>query len=272
MTTSGFSEHATESELAQYERDGFFFRASVFDEVELKPLRDGVDRVHRKIEQAANDADAPRLIDGRRYQNILGSSVQWEWREGSQEIRTMEPYHHLDGNLDEMIDDIRLWGPARALVKSDDISLFSDKLNFKRPGGAPFPWHQDNPYWAFLCNHLDQLVSVAIILDDSTPGNGCLWLIPGSHKHGALACFEDRGNVGRLYTDIDRHDLNEPLAIDLPAGSVVYFHGDIVHGSLGNRSEEERRLLLLTYQPAGKPRWQQESIRPVSGLTKIDER
>lgn len=266
MTANGFSERATQAELTQYDRDGYFARARVFDEPELKPLRDGVELIHRKIEQAADspDIEAPKLIDGKRYQDVLGSSVQWEWQNGSNEIRTMEPYHHLDANLDKMIDDIRLWGPARALVRSDEISLFSDKLNFKRPGGAPFPWHQDNPYWAFLCNHLDQLVSVAIILDDSTPENGCLWLIPGSHKHGALACFEDRGDVGRLYTDIERHDLNAPVPLDLPAGSTVYFNGDIVHGSQGNKTQEKRRLLLLTYQPAGLPRWQQNNVRPVS--------
>jgi len=267
MTIDGSGERATQRELEQYERDGYFARASVLSEIELKPLRDGVASIHRKIEQAANepDAAASRFFDGKQYQELLGSSVQWEWREDASEIRTMEPYHHLDPALAELIDDPRLWGPARALVKSEGISLFSDKLNFKRPGGAPFPWHQDNPYWAFQCDHLDQLVSVAIILDDATVENGCLWLIPGSHKHGALDCFQDRGVVGRLYTDVDRYDLREPQPIDLPAGSLVYFHGDIVHGSQGNKSAEERRLLLLTYQPADLPRWQREDVRPVSG-------
>lgn len=266
MTASESSERATQLEVEQYERDGFFARESVISEAELKPLRDGVETVHRKIEQAAGDPDveASRYFDGKQYQKVLGSSVQWEWRDGSSEIRTMEPYHHLDSALDELIDDPRLWGPARALIKSEGISLFSDKLNFKRPGGAPFPWHQDSPYWAFLCNHLDRLVSVGVILDDAMVENGCLWVIPGSHKHGALACFEDRGVVGRLYTDIDRYDLNEPKPLDLPAGSIVYFHGDIVHGSQGNKSQSKRRILLMTYQPAGLPRWQREDIRPVA--------
>lgn len=266
LVASESAERATQGELEQYERDGFFARSSVFSEVELKPLRDSVEVIHQKIEEAARepDVEAPRYFDGKSYQNLLGSSVQWEWRDDWKAIRTMEPYHHLDSALDEFIDDPRLWGPARAVVKSEGISLFSDKLNFKRPGGAPFPWHQDNPYWAFLCNHLDRLVSVAIILDDSSIENGCLWLIPGSHKYGALDCFEDRGVVGRLYTDIDRYELQEPQPMDLPAGSIVYFHGDIVHGSQGNRSQEKRRLLLLTYQPDGLPRWQREDIRPVA--------
>lgn len=267
MSASQWNERASEQELEQYERDGYFTRESVFTEDELKPARDAVENIHRQIEAGAlaPDAEAFRKIDGKRYQNILGSSVQWEWQDDSNEIRTMEPYHHLDPRMSEMIDDIRLWGPARGIIRSETISLFSDKLNFKRPHGAPFPWHQDNPYWAFLCKHLDQLVSVAINLDTSTIKNGCLWLIPGSHKHGALDCFEDRGTVGRLYTDIDRYDLNEPVPMALPAGSIVYFHGDIVHGSQGNKTEEKRRLLLLTYQPGDLPRWQREDVRPVAG-------
>ncbi|MBW2295279.1 MAG: hypothetical protein JRG94_23670, partial [Deltaproteobacteria bacterium] len=105
MTASEPSERATQLEVEQYERDGFFAREAVFSEAELKPLRDAVEAVHRKIEEAAGvpDVEAPRLFDGKQYQKILGSSVQWEWREDSSEIRTMEPYHHLDPALDELI-------------------------------------------------------------------------------------------------------------------------------------------------------------------------
>ncbi|MDP6981260.1 MAG: phytanoyl-CoA dioxygenase family protein [Myxococcota bacterium] len=258
---------ATEEELAQYERDGYFARTGVLSESELASYREAVDGIHDQIVRAAQDpnVEPARLIDGKRYQKLLGSSVQWEWREGAEEIRSMEPYHHLDSRLEALLEDIRLWGPSRAIVGSEEISLFSDKLNFKRPAGAPFPWHQDNPYWAFLCDHLDRLVSVGIILDDSTIENGCLWMIPGSHKHGALDCFEDRGVVGRLYTDIERYDeLADPVPMDLPAGSVVYFHGDIVHGSMSNRTDERRRMLVLTYQPDGLERWQQEDVHSVS--------
>ncbi len=260
------SDRATPAELARYEQDGYFVRESVFAATELEPLREAVDEVHRKVVKAAQEPEVGEVdwVDGRRYQRILDSSVQWEWSEESNEIRTMEPYHHLESRLDALTDDIRLWGPSRAIVRSEELSLFSDKLNFKRPRGAPFPWHQDSPYWAFLCKHLDQLVSVAVILDPSNVENGCLWMVPGSHRYGALDCFEDRGVVGRLYTDLARYDLNDPVSIEAPAGSVVFFHGDIVHGSQGNRSESARRVLLMTYQPAGHPRWQRSDIRPIA--------
>lgn len=257
---------ATQTELERYDEDGFFYREAAFGEAELAELRDAVEAVHVRIVEAARGVDAGpvRLIDGKSYQTLLGSSVQWEWRGEVAEIRSMEPYHQLDPRLDRLVDDPRVWGPTAAVVESREVSLFSDKLNFKRPEGAPFPWHQDSPYWAFGCEHLDRLVSVAITLDDSDDENGCLWMIPGSHKYGRLPCFEDRGLVGRLYTDLEGLDLAEPVPLAVPAGSLLYFHGDIVHGSRSNRSGASRRVLVETYQPAGLPRWQHAEVRDVA--------
>jgi hypothetical protein len=259
------SHHATEAELEQYQEEGFFLRERVFSNRELEPVREAVEGIHHSMVAEASRDDAPPVdrIDGKRYQELLGSTVKWEWREGVPEIRSMEPYHHLDPRLDTLIDDPRLWEPSCGPVGSDCVSLFSDKLNFKRPGGAPFPWHQDTPYWAFECNHLDQLVSVLIYLDDADRENGCLWFIPSSHKRGTLPVHQDRGKLGRLYTDVEGL-AGEPRAIEAPAGSVVWFHGDLVHGSQGNRSPLSRRALVPTYQPAGKPRWQHDDVREVS--------
>ena len=171
-------------------------------------------------------------MDDKRYQKVAGSLVKWEWRDGAAQVRSMEPYHHLDAQLDALTDDPRLWQPACPLVSATSLSLFSDKLNFKRPGGSPFPWHQDSPYWAFGCDHLNRLVSVLINLDDADVETGCLWMIPGSHRHGFLPTFQDRGVVGRLYTDLER-------------------------------------VPVLTYQPAGLPRWRHEDVRPIQRAASI---
>lgn len=256
---------ATAAEIDRYAKQGYFVRERAFSEAELEPLRDAVEDVHRRLVEAAARDDAPPIerIDGKRYQVVLGSTVKWEWQEGMAAIRSMEPYHHLDPRLDRLIDDARLWGPTRAIVGSEAVSLFSDKLNFKRPGGAPFPWHQDTPYWAYGCNHVDRLASVTFYLDDATRENGCQWVIPGSHREGPVPCFQDRGVLGRLYTDLDQVDFGDPLPLDLPAGSLVFFHGDVIHGSQTNRSAQSRRALVLTYQPADLPRWQRNDTRPI---------
>ncbi len=253
-------------ERAQYEERGYFVREAVFGEPELSVLRDAVEGVQAAVAAAAARDEGPiERIDDKRYQRLLGSLVKWEWDERSPAIRSMEPFAHLDRRLDALVDDPRLWQVARDLVGTPSVSLFTDKLNFKRPGGSPFPWHQDTPYWAFGCAHTDRLASVQLYLDPATGENGCLWVIPGSHRAGVLASQDDGSVLGRLYTDVERLAGVEPVALEAPAGSAVWFDGAIVHGSRGNKSEESRRAIILTYQPAGHPRWNRADVRQVAG-------
>ena len=258
---------ATPQELERFRRDGYFVRERVFAPAELARLCAAVERVHERVLAAARAAGASTVerIDGKRYQDLLGSLVKWEWQDERADVRSMEPFLQLDPELDALADDPRLWAPARALCGAERLALFTDKLNFKRPGGAPFPWHQDSPYFAFDCPHTEKLVSLQVYLDDATVENGCLWMIPGSHARGRLACFEDRGTLGRLYTDVDRVLADAPrVPLVAPAGSVIFFHGDVVHGSQSNKSGESRRAFVLTYQPAGFPQFRRPGERPVS--------
>lgn len=258
---------ATPLELERFRRDGYFVRERVFAEAELARLRAAVERVHERVLAAAREAGASAVerIDGKRYQDLLGSLVKWEWQDERADVRSMEPFLQLDPELDALPDDPRLWGPARALCGAERLALFTDKLNFKRPGGAPFPWHQDSPYFAFDCPHTERLVSLQVYLDDASVENGCLWMIPGSHARGRLACLEDRGTLGRLYTDVDRVLPDAArVPIEAPAGSVIFFHGDVVHGSQRNKTEQSRRAFVLTYQPAGFPQFRRPGERPVS--------
>jgi hypothetical protein len=251
------SHRATPSELDLFRRDGLFVREAVFTRVEVDELRRAVERVDHRIREAADPTGGALLrIEGKRYERVLGSTVKWDWAEGSSTVRSMEPFHHLDPRLDALVDDPRLWEPTLDLIRCDAVGLFTDKLNFKRPGGSPFPWHQDSPYWAFECDHIDQLVSVGLYLDNADRDNGCLWLIPGSHRQGMLPGLKDQGKLAQLYTDLDALEAPHPVPVEGPAGTLIFFHADIVHGSEANQSGSSRRAVFFTYQPAGLPRWQ----------------
>jgi hypothetical protein len=237
-------------------RDGFFMRDGGFASAELAGLRDAVESVHRRVLAASGAAGSIRFaVDDQPYERVLGSMIKWEATAELKAIRSMEPCAHLDPRLGALLADPRLAGPAAALLGETEVSVFTDKLNFKRAGGSPFPWHQDTPYWAFGCAHLDRLVSVQLYLDDATRENGCLWIIPGSHRLGFLPTFQDRGRLGRLYTDLRRVELAEPRALELPQGSLIFFDGSVVHGSRRNRTPVPRRALIATYQPPSLPRW-----------------
>ncbi len=74
--------------------------------------------------------------------------------------------------------------------------------------------------------------------------------------------LKDRGVLGALYTDVDLID-GEAIPTELPAGSVLYFHRDLVHGSQTNRSTSSRRVFVVAYQAGGLHRWRIDRRRDV---------
>ena len=130
-------------------------------------------------------------------------------------------------------------------------------------GGAPFPLHQDSPYFVLDGRSVDKLLSLQIYLDDVTLDNGCLWMVPGSHVHGILPGVQDKGVLDRLYTDMARFEGEEPVPIVVPAGSVIFFHAHVIHGSMGNKTDSARRAMVITYQPAGNNCWKVEQEWPI---------
>ncbi len=255
---------ATEAELAQYHELGFFVRENVFSEQELEDMRAGAENVHAQIVAAADRPDASPIdqVDNQKYQSVLGSTIKWEWQDELCAVRSMEPTGHLDDRLEVLLDDPRLYQPVVSINGCESLSVFSDKLNVKRPGGAPFPWHQEGLYWENGAEDLESLVSTLTYLDDATKENGCLWVIPGSHKDGNLQGLKDRGVLGALYTDVDLIE-GEAIPTELSAGSVLYFHRDLVHGSQSNRTEGSRRVFVVAYQAGGLHRWRIKRKREV---------
>ena len=251
-------------ERDQYEKRGYFSRSGVFGESELVAMRAAAERIHQRVLSAADESDAGPIeqTDNQKYQEVLGSTIKWEWNEDLRAVRSMEPVFQIDEHMASIVEDPRVWRPCADLIGCEHLSLFSDKLNVKRPGGAPFPFHQEGPYWAYGAEDLARVITLIIYFDGATVENGCLWVIPGSHRHGALEALENRGTLGRLYTNVERLD-EEPVPLALPAGSVSYFHRDIVHGSQTNRSDEDRRAYLLAYQPAGLRQWRNGERRDI---------
>jgi len=239
----------TPEEGRAYEVDGFFAREGVFAADEIAELRDAAERV---VEIAASSAPAGEDYwhDGNRYREAAGSTIQFEHSPDSETVRVIEPFHHHDPVLDRLIDDPRLVEPARALVGDERVSLFTDKLNLKRPReGSQFRWHQDSPYWTHFYTEVQRLPNVMVTLDAASEANGCFRVIRGSHTRGCLPGLQDDGELGPLFTDPAEFDLDEQVLIEVPAGSTIFFSPHTVHGSQPNTSDSLRRAFVVTYQP-----------------------
>jgi ectoine hydroxylase len=254
-----------DAERRAWRDDGFFLRRAGFAAGEVEALRDAAERVRALAMRLAVEG-RPWEVDGNRYVDAGAVTVQLEHRPGSTSLRVVEPFHELDPVFDALMDDPRIVEPMRELVGSDRVGLWTDKLNFKPPReGSGFQWHQDSPYWAHACGHLDRLPNVMLALDDADESNGCFRVVRGSHRRGMLPGRQGEGVLGPLFTDPRHFDPAAQVAAAMPAGSLFFFSPHTVHGSEPNRSDRARRAMVLTYQPAGFAQFKAPGRRECGG-------
>lgn len=256
----------SDEEAREYRSRGFLVRQDQFDGAELAALIQAVEDAAALALARSECAQAASsyVLDGKRFVDLDHITVQFEPPPFDPAIKVIEPVCDLHPLLDSLLDDPRLTAPMRDILGSESIGLWTNKLNLKRPqAGSGFGWHQDSPYWIHDCSHVDLLPNVMVVLDDAHRANGCFEVIRGSHREGCLPGTNDGSQLGGFYTDPERFDPAHAVALEVPAGSLIFFDPHIVHGSGPNSSETPRRALILTYQPAGHPTLKSRQVRGI---------
>lgn len=147
-----------------------------------------------------------------------------------------------DGSI-EFIGDDKIISILKDLI-GEQVEFLSFKPVFKS-GKIKFgsPWHQDWSYWGG-----SHKISIWIALDDATIDNGCLKVIPGSHKntweHSRIS--NDNGFGNRILDE----ELSSEKIIDVPlkAGDALFFHDWLIHSSHENSSGKDRWSFIPTYR------------------------
>jgi phytanoyl-CoA hydroxylase len=242
----------TADERATYDRDGYVVRRDVFAPAEVAEIADSCevlladvisDRVSHRMKVGSYVFD-PDFVRG----------VMIKWEGDTDAVHGIEPFAHLSPVLNRWAHDDRLLHPMRAIVDDPEPILFTEKLNLKRPRlGGPNPLHQDYPYWLDSAQDPTRVATTILYLDDSHIGNGCTWVVPGSHRSGMWRTRQDTDTFGQNELDADAYPDITPVPVEVPAGSTVSFGSMMVHQSTPNRSDTQRRALLFSYQPAGHP-------------------
>ncbi len=117
------------------------------------------------------------------------------------------------------------------------------KLNMKEPAhGSAVEWHQD---WAFYPHTNDDVLAVGVCLDDMTEENGCMLMVPGSHK-GELYSHHENGVFVGAVSEPD-FEPGETAKCLVKAGGITIHHARTLHASTPNHSADPRRLLLFEY-------------------------
>lgn len=126
----------------------------------------------------------------------------------------------------------------------DDMSLDFDMLINKAPHtNTETPWHQDAAYWIKMPDK--RSVSCWIALDDVYEDNGCMWFIPKTESVDVLKHYP-MPNKGALYCETDT---SESQCVPLKSGGCTFHDGFTLHFSKGNKTESQRRALILNFRP-----------------------
>jgi len=115
----------------------------------------------------------------------------------------------------------------------------------KQPGySSATLWHQDNRYWSF---DEQNLISVWLAVGDETKNNGCLRVIPGTHKLEIEPGRFDASLFLRPDLPANKALIAQSQIVELEKGDVLFFHSRLFHAAGRNLSGDTKISLVFTY-------------------------
>ncbi len=215
-------------QLSQYEAEGFVIIPGLLQPDEVTAFRD---RARSDLRGAAESEGLMAKGDTEGNTTLL---KMW--------------YRADDSFYGRVARDQRLVDIARQIIGRDTY-LYSHKMTMKEPriGGA-WEWHQDYGYWYQNKCLAPDMLSIWLALDDSTRANGCLQVLPRSHRLGRLDHDRVDGqtvvDAEYLAAALERFDLQY---VEMDAGDALVFDCNLLHRSDANRSDGPRWGYIASY-------------------------
>ncbi len=238
----------TQEQVAQFERDGFLNGGKIISDAELDKLTAALDAVLEKGPQGFAEGEK-QPVSFRDLSGGDGVSEHPVWQivniwEASEVFEQLIYHPEVVGGISQLTDE-------------KDLMVWHDQIQYKPAeyGGAT-GWHQDAPLWPIIKPMTP--VSAWIPFDDADEENGCMWMVPGSHKWGnqieflrtqnELKLREDFKNLAAYQPPVDA-DITEVEAVPWPVkrGEVSFHHSLTWHGSPFNQSGRPRRAIAIHY-------------------------
>jgi phytanoyl-CoA hydroxylase len=215
--------HLTPSQHSEYQENGYLAISGIFPVSELDEMNTELNRIVSQNLEKGNPVNAP--------------TPGWLLQLGLLSEKTAAFCE--DNRILDLIEDI---------VKPG-IAIYSAKLVSKEPFESTIcHWHQDNAYYN-KTSQSETRMSVWIPLEESARDQGCLQVIPGSHKRGLQPFSHKEDGTCNLGIDTEIA-LDEREYLPANAGDIVLFSAFLQHASDGNTTEKRRRAFIVSYQEA----------------------
>ena len=226
-------------EIEQWDRDGYLVRRNVFSTEENDFLR-----------QVAED-----IVNDKRpfpSAHVNRNALVKEGKAQGDGIYAMHKLHFPSNYCTEFLErtrDSRLTDPLVDLLGPDILGINTLFL-WKAPKiGLGFPWHQDKFYFRSRFR-TKTTVGTWTAFDVADQGNGCLYVIPGSHKADIFQ-HDDLDGPQQQEFKLARGVRDEDgVPVEVEPGSVIWFHSHLLHKSTDNHSQRFRRSFVAHYLSA----------------------
>jgi len=242
----------TDEQVARYDDQGFLVLPRLLDYADLAPVRAAMTE---KVSLIANDLRAHGLIEDTlegspfetRLAELFRDLTDADFLRYGRSWRDRLPgYFHLMSNP-------KILGAVHSLIGGE---IFANPVYNVRPkvpkvAAGAVPWHQDKSYWPD--SNANPVITVWIPLVDATHENGCLHIIPRTHKKRVLT-HQKETYTGTGYTALDLKQVRKPEVVALPvaAGAAILFNDRCIHMSTPNNSQHVRWSVDLRYQPTSQ--------------------
>ena len=246
------SERTTLSgeQVETFHREGYLVVEAVFEDRDLQPVIDEIDReVCRRAKVLVADGKLSRTFAEYGFERQL-AHISAE----TDELAVSIWNGILSGpGIFHLISHPRLVDVAEAFCGPEVIASSVYRLRPKIPnyGYGAVPWHQDSGYFEPYCDRA-LVVTAWVPLVDATEANGCLWVMPRSHRNPVV---RHRLHESGKYLEIAKEDLPEGEVVACPVskGGVLLMTNRTIHGSFQNTTDVVRWSMDLRYQSASLP-------------------
>lgn len=219
----------TPLQVNRYRNDGFLVFPKLLDAAEVKALKAAV--------LIAMEDTKKRVVPG------VGAYYDAVW------TRRVNLWRVNDA-IRRCLCNRELGDMLCRLAKVGGLRIWHDQALIKEPHANPTAWHVDGANWSF---HSRDAISIWIALENVTPGNGCMWFVPGSHR---LTRFDTAGrdgvigeNLGGLFEIYPELAAVETVPAPMQAGDCSFHNGMTAHGAGANMTLRRRIAMTCAYMP-----------------------
>lgn len=218
----------TQEQVDFYRENGYLLVEKMFNAEEVEQMRNATEAI---IERAAktkfdhNSAWGGDYLPAEELKKLV--------------LKGFHDVHYHDAVFTRALSHPNMVAVLSKLI-GPNVQLHHSKMLVKPPEqGAAFPMHQDAPYFPHAKH---TMMAASVHMDDSDMENGCLCVIPKSHKNGMMP------HVGRHYLNHTEYPISMGTPCPAKAGDVLFFNYLTIHGSDVNRSKRPRRNVLFQYR------------------------